>query len=128
MEKEKRLKISKNVMAMAEYDDLVFYRAQCGCMHDRHVQTLELSRAEKSGVHLSIYADLYLRTGHVVGKGFFTNAWFRVKSALKILFLGTVSLEEEFIFNDGESIRGYISALEEGIDKLKTSHAEELAV
>lgn len=121
MEKGKRPKISKNVMVMNEYNDLVFYRAQCGCMHDRHVQTLSLSRAEESGIHLCIDAELHLRDRYDVGRGRFARAWFRVKSALKILFLGTISLEEEFIFNDEDSIRNYIVALEEGIDKLKAS-------
>ena len=110
-------------MLTYEGEDLVLYRAQCGCGHERCNHTLALACTDDMGVNLSVDAYMSLDDHLVLEKGRLAKLWFRIKCATKALFIGRISLEREFIFQDEKSIRAYIGALEQGMEKLKERQA-----
>ena len=114
---------SKNIMLTFEDEDLVLYRAQCGCGHEQCNHALALAYTDDMGVNLSVDTYMSLDDHLVVEKGRLAKLWFRVKCAAEALFIGRVRLEGEFLFQDERSIRDYIGALEQGVKKLKERQA-----
>jgi hypothetical protein len=50
---------------------------------------------------------------------------YRIKCAAKILFNGSIEYEEAFIFRGEKHIRDLISALYEGLNRLKKEKGDE---
>lgn len=49
----------------------------------------------------------------------FKRMYFRIKSALKILFTGSVDMESDYIFQSREHVEDYINALKTGIENVE---------
>lgn len=119
---------SQNIMKMSEFDDVVYYKAQCHCMDDDCVHTLELESSDfkvdgkiiDRDINLKLYMDCYISDYFGKNQNFILRMWFRIKYALILLFTGRVFLEQYFMFNGEKGIQDYINALEEGLEKLKS--------
>jgi hypothetical protein len=99
--------MTKNICKIDEFDESIFFKAICGCSDDEHNQTLILENDEYC-VNLSIHTQLYSK--HYLSK--WQLIW-------KVLTNGYISLDTEFIFEDAESIKSYIAALQNGLEKLR---------
>lgn len=110
--------IEKNVMQLYEYKDMIVYRVSCECGSKECDMTLELEK-DHDMIFLNIYKNLHLDTSWEE-RNFFKGLWLRIKYALKILFVGRVTVEESFIMKENQ-INGFIKALEEGKAKLEKS-------
>lgn len=110
-------------MRVAEYSDLVFYRAGCSCGDNRCDMTLELEYdPEINDITLTLYKDLVYASWFCIRSDstlyWFRDKWRRIKGAVRLLFTGRISLEESFLIKGGEQIDGFITALQEGKQKL----------
>lgn len=111
-------KIAKNVMKINDE----MYVAYCGCSDKNHSQTLILEKdAELQYISLIIYSEIYSRHIHHKSgwKTLYYDIKFRVINSIKLLFTGRIEAENEFIFNDKESIENYISALTQALETFK---------
>lgn len=110
---------SKNICKTHEFDNAIFYKAQCSCSSNNHEQTLVLEKLEQN-IYLQLYHKVYCTAfwcpTSIPDK--FKDYFIRIKLAYNILTKGYVEYEGEFIFEDKQSIQDYISALQEGLNKL----------
>jgi hypothetical protein len=111
-------KISENIMKIGEGPEHIIYRSDCGCGSNDHSQTLFLDLDEDFGLGMRLYADIdvpiYYGNGNM-----FSRAWLRVKYAFRLLFTGNIHMESDFLFRGAGHIEDYITALQQGLDKLK---------
>jgi len=119
-------KISNKVMKIMEFDDAVYYYANCGCGSNECGLTLELEYDPKiNDISLNMYQKLIycswfgIRT---MDKFYwFKDMYNRIRGALKLLFTGKIQLEESFLFRESEQIDHFIIALQEGREKIKNA-------
>jgi hypothetical protein len=118
-------KISNKVMKVAEFDNAIFYRANCGCGSDDCGLTLELEYdPEINMVSLNMYQKLAYCSWFGVSPTekfyWFKDMYNRIKGALKLFFTGKIELEESFLFRESEQIDHFILALQEGMEKIQS--------
>ena len=123
VKRKKMDKTSNNIMKVAEFSDLIFYRAGCSCGDKQCDMTLELEYdPEINDIVLTIYKDLVYASWFGIRSDstlyWFRDKWKRIKGAVRLLFTGRISLEEAFLIKGGEQIDGFITALQEGKQKL----------
>jgi len=110
-------------MKVMEFNDAVYYRANCGCGSDECGLTLELEYDEEiKDISLTIYEKLAYCSWFgvkILSKFYrFHDIWHRIKGATKLLFTGQIILEEAFLFRDSQQIDAFITALQEGKEKI----------
>jgi hypothetical protein len=113
-------------MKMSEFEDAVFYKAQCNCMDDTCTHTIELEMqdlkvnnvVEHRDISLNFYTDCYLADYFGKDRNLISKMWFRIKYAFILIFTGKIMMEQYFMFNGKKAIQDYIDALQEGINKL----------
>ena len=110
--------IEKNVMQLYEYEDMIVYRISCECGSPRCDMSLELEKYHDM-IFLNLSKKLYIDTSWEE-RNLFKGIWLRIKYALKILFIGRITVSESFIMKENQ-INGFIKALEEGKSKLEKS-------
>jgi len=108
------------VMKTSEFNDAVFYRAACSCGSDDHDLAIEFERDPKipDMIFLNFYKDLAW-SSYWGDTNFFSRMWRRLKTSLRILFMGYIEVEESFILQGEEHIDSFIKALEEGKQFIK---------
>jgi len=110
--------MSKNICVTDRFKGSIYYHAVCDCGTHCHTVLLEHEDDLPSIITLSMYGEIHYSE-------WFCDSWYgkicrRIKHAWSILFHGyQKDLEGSFLFQGEESIRDYISALEEGIEKIK---------
>jgi len=111
--------ISNNVMQINDYDNAIFYRVACACGNnecDCDI-SLEYDKSIKT-VSMIFYKNLYWND-HYTDKRFITRWLSRLKVSLKVLFTGYIKVNEEFLIQSEEHIDNFITALQEGKEKIK---------
>lgn len=110
---------SLRIMKTEDFQYSVFYRAACSCGSDEHDITLILEHDEDipSMINLVMHKDL-------AWCSYWGGSWWqrlkrRIFGPARMLFTGYVEVEETFIFQGKEQIEEFISALNEGIEKLE---------
>lgn len=131
--------ISNRIMKTDEFDDAIFYKAECSC--GGHTHSLELSFDEKdkwdNDISLVFYVPVEPQSSFdnsyyykKESKKFYEH-WYwsiklnwweplinRIKYAYLILIRGWFEWETSFVFGNEKQISSYIDALIEGRDKL----------
>jgi hypothetical protein len=113
-------KISYRVSKIQEFEDAVFYRAECACGSLDHNIDLELSYSEDISdmLTLNLYQKLvwssYWETTNI-----FSRLWKRIKGSLTLLFRGYIEMEQSFLFQGEDHVQSFIDALNEGLEKVK---------
>jgi len=112
--------ISKNVMKLNNFDDSIYYKADCSCGDSDHEILIEFEKDKECPdmIFLNFYKNIAW-CSHWGSDNIFYNFWKRVKCAIKVLFTGYVELEESFIIQGEDSINDIIKALEEGKEYIK---------
>jgi hypothetical protein len=120
--KEDRKMVSRNIMKSREYKDSIIYKASCGCGCETYELNVEYIK-EIGEVALFIWADLNYNERasdcYSYDSPWYRRTWVRIRDALKLFFTGRLHVQAEFLFEDEESIRDYLKALEAGIEKIE---------
>lgn len=113
------------VMKTNEYENSVFYRVACSCGSDEHDLTIEFEKDSKCPdmIFLNFYKDLAW-SSYWGDSNFFGRIWRRLKTSLRIFFIGYIEVEESFILQGEEHINSFIKALEEGKKHIKNEKGE----
>jgi hypothetical protein len=106
--------ISKKVMKLDEFPDCVLYRVACDCSADEHDLTIWIEYDENWGLTINFYADIEWFYWYDGFWGWFVEKWQRIKVAMRLLFVGWIEREQEFILRDPAHIDAFVEALEEG--------------
>ena len=111
--------ISNNVMELNDYGDMVFYRVACACgSNDCDCDiSLEYDKNIKT-ISMIFYKNLYWNDNYS-HKMFITRWLSRLKVSLKVLFTGHIKVNEEFLIQSEKHIDDFITALQEGKEKIK---------
>jgi len=116
--------ISNNVMKTNEYDDLIFYRVACACGNnecDCDI-TIEYDKSIKT-ISMSFCKNLYWNDYY--GHKIFITRWLsRLKASFKLLFTGHIKVNEEFLIQSEDHINDFITALQEGREKMKKNKGD----
>ena len=111
--------ISNKVMKMDEFNEAVFYKADCSCGSDDHITTIEMEYDHRiNDISLNFYKTIAW-CSNWGDENWFGRIWKRIKAATKILFTGYIDLEETFMIEGGEHLNTFIEALHEGKDKVE---------
>ena len=103
-------------MKTEEFDDAIYYRLPCASGSDDHDVTLEFEHDKKipDMIFLNMYKDLAWSSYWGYNDNFFTRLLNRIKTAIRILFVGYIEVEESFILQGEDHIDSFIEALKEG--------------
>ncbi len=126
---------SKGIMKNAEYDDTIFYTAQCSCGYETHNHSIQLDYDNEipdmitfmlySKFDFHVWRDDRLEEGIVNSiKDLFSAFRNRIKYAFKVLFIGSFEWDEAFMFQGEKQVEDYIKALNEGLAKMKKAKAK----
>ncbi len=117
--------ISEKVMKTAEFNDMVLYRVACTCGLEDHDVSMCIEHDRELNC---IYLTLYDRTEWIANinddLNFFQRFWERIKVALRVLFTGYIELESTLVMDSEEQIRGFVTALLEGLEHVKKYQAK----
>jgi hypothetical protein len=109
-------KITTNICKVGEYDDSVFFKAICSCISHDTTLFLEFDK-EIGDIQLTTYSEITLSK-------WYSWSWWqvpfkRLKIALRVLFGDMIEMEGDFIFAGEQAVKDYISALQQGLVKVK---------
>jgi hypothetical protein len=115
--------ISYRTMKVSEHPRRMVYRTSCDCGSIDCDATIELEAdTDANMLHLIIWKTLTIADfNYIYSDTFFRPLFWRIKTALKILFKGYASAEGELVFRGPEHIKPLISALEEGYEVVAKS-------
>ena len=106
---------SKNVEIVADDKNYVSFKTSCQCFSDRHTVTVMVYK-ESYGIDVSLWFktiwndDLYAP--------WYRRFYNRLKTAIKMLFTGEFTTEDEFLFRNKEHIQEFIDTLEKAIEQV----------
>ena len=104
------------VMKIHEFDKSVFYRVACDCTDPEHDMTIELEVDEDIlGLHIYSNLETSIYWGY---NNWFTRQYKKIKYCFRLIFLGYIEVEQEFLFMEEEHINDFIKALQEGRDTM----------
>jgi len=117
---------SNKIAKVMEFDDAVYYRAMCACGSDDCGLTLELEYDHGlDDIVLTIYTKLTYCSWYGISPVdkfyWFKDMWQRIKGAFKLLSTGQIRLEESFLFNEAKQIDDFITAIQEGKEKMQNA-------
>ena len=102
----------------------VWYKVNCACMGGECDSTIELSFDKDFG-HIDVefyktimWGDYYQK------KWWWQRGWLRVKMSIQILFKGHTEHEGSFMIEGIDHLNSFITALEEGREKVLTFERE----
>ena len=107
-------------MKTEEFDDAIYYRLPCSCGSNDHDVTLEFEHDKKfpGMLFLNLHKDLAW-SSYWGDTNFFQRIWRRIKTSLRLLFIGYIEVEESFIIQGEDHIDAFIEALNEGKQLMK---------
>lgn len=122
-------------MKVMDFEEAIYYRANCGCGSDDCGLTLELEYdPEINDITLNMHQRLLYCSWFGVDSldkfYWFKDMWQRIKGALKLLFTGRIRVEESFLFRDPEQMDDFVTAIKEGrekIAKFREDHDREMS-
>lgn len=109
-------------MKLNEFKDAVYYQTACDCNNKECNMTLELELDSRFPGFL--FLNLYKRLIWNSDYGRFSwlyRMWRRVRDGFRMIFFGYIYVEESHTFRGKEHIKSFISAIEEGMEKIKES-------
>lgn len=121
-------KISTGICIVSEYDDTIFFKAQCSCTDAEDEQRLCMSyNRDLQQVELLISSNLsteYAPNSYTSGMWETISDWtkslvFNCKQVYRLLTTGILTVEASFLFESEAQIQDYITALQQGLEKLK---------
>ena len=95
-------------------DDYISFKTECACFdHDMYIR---IEKEEPSDMLvMSISDKMYI--DEIYTKNFIKRLFYRIKVALKILFLGYHEFDYEFVFKNKEHIEDFINYLNKAYNK-----------
>lgn len=118
--------ISFRICKTDEWEDEVFYKADCACGSDGCNLTLDLQAEDydeedliNDTINLNMYQDMYYDSWYGIKENWFCNILSKIKVILRILFTGKIKMNSNFMFRGEKQIKAFINALEEGVEKIK---------
>lgn len=110
--------ISHKVMKMDEFNEAVFYKADCSCGMDDHIATIEMEYDHRiNDISINFYKKIAW-CSHWGNYNWFERKWKQLQASIKLLFTGYIELEETFTLEGGEHLDSFIDALNEGKRKV----------
>lgn len=116
-------------MKLDEYRGCITYKASCSCFNSDHDLFIYMEKDEGFNIlNLRFYADIKCSGNFDLWdqspfskklKKILSVLWNRTKISLRVMFLGKIEMEQEFVINDEEQINDFIKALEDGKKYLK---------
>jgi hypothetical protein len=106
------------IMETNEFKNSVFYRASCDCCMPNHDLVIEISADDWPSMAITLTAK-YEHSIYWGRLNWFQRQWKRITGALRILFLGRLKVEYEFMIIDDDHINAFIEALQEGRQRIK---------
>lgn len=117
--------ISYRVMKTHEFNDSIFYRIACDCTESEHDVRLELEiDDDKLGI-LTMRLMANFAWASYYANTWYGRFWERVIASIKMLLTGKIEVCHEILFLQEDHINEFISAMEEGKQKMKKAMAEE---
>lgn len=119
--------VSFRICKTDEWEDCVYYKANCACGNDECNITLDLEAEEyeeneglkNDTINLNMFSNLYYNSWTGVKENWYCSIISRTKAALRILFTGRIKVSSSFMFRGEKQIEEFINALEEGKEKIK---------
>ena len=109
--------VSNKIMKAYESKDAVVYRAMCDCGSAGCDLTLDIEKAPDLGmVFLTLYKDLTWNS-YDHPYNWFKDMFWRIKNVLKILFVGRIKVEGDFVMRS-EQMKDFIKALQDAVATL----------
>jgi hypothetical protein len=120
--------ISTGICVLSEYDNAIFFKAQCGCASSDDEQHLCMSyNDDLQDVELLVSCKV---TTEYFPSSYDDTLWesvgnwvsaqlFKVKQVYRLLTTGVLTAETSFLFESEAQIQDYITALQLGLEKLK---------
>lgn len=111
-----------------EDDEIISYRTSCSCL-DKDCQ-LDISIGyidfgnNNGKLVMSIDTELF-KFANKYGNKWYTGIWNRIKYAIKILFLGYIQVNGEFIFRNEEHVKEFVDNISSAIIKIKENEKEK---
>lgn len=115
---------SKRITVVNKLDDLIIYRLICSCNQSNHDLEIHLEKDTKFNLLiLKFYATISINEhfrlweeNNFIGKTkkFLRTVWNRIKTSVKILIIGYIEIDQEFMIDDKTQIDDFIEALKEG--------------
>lgn len=100
-------------------DDLISFRTSCACCSKSHTIDLSIeydNEYKMASIGFNTYCSLRMKShsyhfNDSYIKRFFTMIKDRILTSLKVLFVGYISLDEEFIFKDPSQVKELVDIL-----------------
>lgn len=110
-------KFKKKVCLDAQYENSIWYKVFCDCEDDDHTCTIEIEYdPEINMLVLNFYKnvcyDWWSCKDNILGK--IQNLINRIKKAIRLIFTGTLEMQEFFMLQDISHIQNFIEAMQEG--------------
>ena len=97
----------------------IFYRAACDCNQKTHDIDM-LLEFDKDFNDITLYMWMELDyASYYETNNWFLEIWYRIKNAIKLLFIGRIKVNGEFLFSGETQINDFIAALNFGKEELK---------
>ena len=106
-------KTSYRVMKTGEFERAVFYRASCDCIDPDHDVSLEISADDFPSMSL-IFTAQYEHSVYWGSLNWLERQLKRITGALRLLFLGRLTVEYEYVIINDDHIDSFISAIQDG--------------
>lgn len=110
-------KISTGVSKLKEWDDSVWYKVNCACGDSDCDAIITFDFDKDCGINITFYKTIrWCDYNHNIW--FFQRFWLRIKMAIQILFKGYIEFEGSFIIQNENHLNDFITALQEGKEKM----------
>jgi len=110
--------ITKNVMKLNEWDNIVWYEIGCSCTGDDCKAQIEFDINEEFNlIHITFYKKI-MWSDYWGNNTFYKKIYNRIKASLRILFTGYIDMEGDFMIQDEDHMDSFIEALKEGRQKM----------
>jgi hypothetical protein len=124
MENKISYKVCTNFEFLNHPKPSIFYKIICGCGGDCYLD-LELEYdPEINSIELYFYKEISARD-YDNTYNIFKRFFWRIKTALKILFKGTIFMDGNLLIQEEKHINDFIYVLQEGQKKIKEFSKDE---
>lgn len=90
------------------FKDTECFRLACSCGSQEHDIDVWIEN-DNGLITLTFYANVTAK--YFCSDSWYKALWWRIKTAVRILFVGSLEMQHDFYFKDKEHINGFLSAL-----------------
>jgi len=108
-------------ITLNEYDDEIYTRTICQCTSNDCDVDMSLSITGMGDLEIGFHVEMKSYANHDFDNAFsyaMKDYWWRLKTALKVLFLGHIEQGHSIMLNE-KGIKEFRSSVEEGITKIE---------